>query len=279
MDVGRMLAVKPSVLDSTDISDSALAKFHSSSIQNIHICGRRGPEHATFTFPELREILKLDETNLLINQETIQGCKERIIKFDDVTKDLRSRIETMLEVSKVAIKEDFRTIHLHFFLSPIEILGENRVEGIVFAINELINGRIVPTEKKVSMKCGLVISAIGYESKEINGLKYENGRVLNIDGRVIGRNTYVVGWAKRGASGVIGANKSDSVSVAKLIVEDLKIPKQRLSLNDLLANKGVSYISQEQWELLNQSEIYAGKSQGRPRIKFINKKDMLDLLF
>jgi ferredoxin--NADP+ reductase len=68
--------------------------------------------------------------------------------------------------------------------------------------------------------CGLVITAIGYEAASIPGIPYERGKVINSDGRV-NENMYVVGWAKRGPSGVIGTNKSDASDVMKLLVEDL----------------------------------------------------------
>ena len=46
-------------------------------------------------------------------------------------------------------------------------------------------------------------------------MPYENGKVVNTDGRV-NENLYVVGWAKRGPSGVIGTNKSDAAVVKML---------------------------------------------------------------
>ena len=137
------------------------------------------------------------------------------------------------------------------------------------------DGKVISTGETFSIQCGLVVSAIGYEAEEIAGLKYESGRVSNIDGRVTGKNIYVVGWAKRGPSGVIGTNKSDSSEVVKLLIEDLKAPKNGADLGEILSKRGVVHISQAHWELINQAEVAAGEPHGKPRVKFTDRKRML----
>ena len=56
IDVARMLSLNPKELDPTDTAQYALDKFHNSAIREVHLFGRRGPEHAAFTSPELREL-------------------------------------------------------------------------------------------------------------------------------------------------------------------------------------------------------------------------------
>ena len=97
------------------------------------------------------------------------------------------------------------------------------------------------------------------------------------DGRVEGVNTYVVGWAKRGPSGVIGTNKSDSTEVMKLLVEDLDSPKVGQGIEQLLSKRGVMHVSQELWERINSAEISAGEQLGKPRVKFVKREEMLGL--
>jgi len=112
--------------------------------------------------------------------------------------------------------------------TPKEILGTDRVEGVVYSTP---NG-------DVTVKCGLVITAIGYQAEGIAGVPYENGKVVNTDGRVTA-NMYVVGWAKRGPSGVIGTNKSDAAAVIELLVSDLKSPKNAGDISELLTHQVV----------------------------------------
>jgi len=101
------------------------------------------------------------------------------------------------------------------------------------------------------------------------------GIVENIEGRVSGTNIYVVGWAKRGPSGVIGTNKSDAANVMELLVSNLQIPKNSFDLANHLRTKGVVHISQGNWEKLNAAEVSAGESSGKPRVKFTDRKEML----
>jgi ferredoxin--NADP+ reductase len=130
------------------------------------------------------------------------------------------------------------------------------------------------SDERFSVKCGLVITAIGYESAAIPGIAYEHGKVVNNEGRV-GENLYVVGWAKRGPSGVIGTNKSDSSDVIKLLVEDLRSAKSSSDITALLADK--RYVSQSKWEAINASEVAAGEPLGKPRKKFVRHEDLLNI--
>ena len=275
MDVARMLALEPKELDPTDTAEHALEKLHSSSIRKVHICGRRGPEHAAFTSPELRELPKLEHTDVHIDLHQIHEAKTRAESLGEVPKDVKSNLDAMKLIAEAEKKGHARSMYFHFLSTPVEIKGDKRVEEVVFGINEVKDGKVVATGENFSIKCGLVISAIGYESEEISGLVYEKGRVANEDGRVKGRNIYVVGWAKRGPSGVIGTNKSDSSDVMKLLVEDLTTPKTGKSLSEMLASKGTVHISQGQWELINQAEVAAGEPLGKPRVKFTDRNKML----
>ena len=275
MDVARMLALEPKELDPTDTAEHALEKLHSSSIRKVHICGRRGPEHAAFTSPELRELPKLEHTDVYIDLHQIHEAKTRAESQGEVPKDVKSNLDAMQLIAEAEKKGHARSMYFHFLSTPVEIKGDKRVEEVVFGINEVKDGKVVATGENFSVKCGLVVSAIGYESEEISGLTYEKGRVTNEDGRVKGRNIYVVGWAKRGPSGVIGTNKSDSSDVMKLLVEDLTTPKKGRSLSEILASKGTVHISQGQWELINQAEVAAGEPLGKPRVKFTDRKRML----
>ena len=64
MDCARMLALEPTELDPTDTADRAMEFFHRSSIRKVYIAGRRGPEHAAFTAPELRELSQIGRAHV-----------------------------------------------------------------------------------------------------------------------------------------------------------------------------------------------------------------------
>jgi ferredoxin--NADP+ reductase len=264
MDVARMLALEPSELDPTDTADHAIATFKKSSIREVVISARRGPEHAAFTSPELRELPKLDHTNVLISHADIAAAIERT--GDAPEKDVKSNLDAMLLISEKEATNHDRTMKFQFLATPVEIKGNGKVEEVVF--------QKTGSDEKFSIKCGLVITAIGYEAASIAGVPYERGKVLNTDG-FVNENLYVVGWAKRGPSGVIGTNKSDASDVMKLLVAGLKAVKNNGDVSDLLADK--KFVSQSHWEAINAAEVAAGEPLGKPRRKIVNTAEMLEI--
>jgi ferredoxin--NADP+ reductase len=264
MDVARMLALEPSELDPTDTADHAIAALKNSSIREVVISARRGPEHAAFTSPELRELPKLEHTNVLINKSDIEAAIVRA--GETIEKDTKSNLDAMLLISEKDSTSHDRTMKFQFLATPIEIKGSNKVEEVVF--------QKTGSEDKFTVKCGLVITAIGYEAASIPGIPYERGKVVNTDGRV-DESLYVVGWAKRGPSGVIGTNKSDASDVMKLLVAGLKSAKNNGDVNDLLKDK--KFVSQSHWEAINAAEVAAGEPLGKPRKKAVLREELLGL--
>ena len=272
MDVGRMFALDPHELDSTDTADHALIALHASSIRKTFICGRRGPEHAAFTAPELRELPKLEHTDVYLDPESISQAQSRAEMLGEIEKDLRSNLEAMKSVAEADKKGNTRSLTFKFLSTPLEIRGSEKVEEIIFGINKVDGDKVVSTGETYSIKCGIVVSAIGYEAIHLDGLPYEKGRVINTDGRV-SENVYVVGWAKRGPSGVIGTNKSDASTVVDLLVSDLKEPKVNPGIDVLL--KGKTIVDQTGWTKINSKEISEGEITGKPRKKIVSTEQMI----
>ena len=260
MDVARMLALEPSELDPTDTADHAIDAFKNSNIRKVYISARRGPEHAAFTSPELRELPKLEHTNIIMNKGDIEAAIVRA--GDEPEKEVKSNLDAMLLIAENPKSEHERTMEFLFQHTPQEILGTDRVEGVVYST----------PSGEVTIKCGLVITAIGYQAQGIEGVPYENGKVVNNDGHVK-ENLYVVGWAKRGPSGVIGTNKSDAAAVVELLVSNLRSPKGAGDVSDLLTHQVV--ISQSDWQKINEAEVAAGETKGKPRVKSVEREVLL----
>ena len=260
MDVARMLALEPSELDPTDTADHAIDAFKNSNIRKVYISARRGPEHAAFTSPELRELPKLEHTNVIMNKGDIEAAIVRV--GDEPEKEVKSNLDAMLLIADNPKSEHERTMEFLFQHTPQEILGTDRVEGVVYST----------PSGEITIKCGLVITAIGYQAQGIEGVPYENGKVVNNDGHVK-ENLYVVGWAKRGPSGVIGTNKSDAAAVMELLVSNLKSPKGAGDVSDLLTHQVV--VSQGDWQKINEAEVAAGETKGKPRVKSVEREVLL----
>ena len=260
MDVARMLALEPSELDPTDTADHAIDAFKNSNIRKVYISARRGPEHAAFTSPELRELPKLEHTNVVMNKGDIEAAIVRV--GDEPEKEVKSNLDAMLLIAENPKSEHERTMEFLFQHTPQEILGTDRVEGVVYST----------PSGEITIKCGLVITAIGYQAQGIEGVPYENGKVVNNDGHVK-ENLYVVGWAKRGPSGVIGTNKSDAAAVMELLVSNLRSPKGAGDVSDLLTHQVV--VSQSDWQKINEAEVAAGETKGKPRVKSVEREVLL----
>ena len=260
MDVARMLALEPSELDPTDTADHAIAALKKSGIRKVYICARRGAEHAAFTSPELRELPKLEHTNVIISKADIDAAI--LAAGDSPEKDVKSNLDAMLAIAEHEKTNHERTMEFLFHHVPTEIKGTGQVQEVIFK---------TPAGEKV-IKAGLVISAIGYEAASLEGIPYEKGKVVNTDGRV-NENVYVVGWAKRGPSGVIGTNKSDAADVMKLLVEDLGTPKNSGDITDVITHNKV--VTQQHWQAINEAEVAAGEPVGKPRRKSVAREDLL----
>jgi ferredoxin--NADP+ reductase len=187
---------------------------------------------------------------------------------------------------------------VRFLLSPIKLLGAGRVEGLVLGRNRLVAGRsgevrAEPTGDTESLPVGLVFRSVGYFGTGVPGAPFDakRGIIPNEQGRVVsGPGTvapgeYVVGWIKRGPSGVIGTNKPDAVESADLLLEDagrgaLNSPAEpdRLAVDQRLAARGVRVVSWADWQRLDDLEKRHGAAQGRPRLKFTRVEEMLAAL-
>jgi len=262
MDVARMLALEPSELDPTDTADHAIDLFKKSAVRTVVISARRGAEDAAFTSPELRELPKLEHTNVEISKKDIEDALARV--GAEIEKDTKSNLDAMLLIAEREATNHERTMKFQFLATPVEIKGNGRVEEVVF--------KKTGGDETFSIKCGLVVTAIGYQAAPLEGIPYENGKVVNVDGRVAA-DIYVVGWAKRGPSGVIGTNKSDAADVMKLLIAGLKAPKSSGDISELIAGKKI--VTQTHWQAINEAEIAAGEPLGKPRRKAVDREALL----
>jgi ferredoxin--NADP+ reductase len=96
----------------------------------------------------------------------------------------------------------------------------------------------------------------------------------------------VVGWIKRGPSGIIGTNKPDAHETVDHLLEDAAIGKTLRPLyptrgaieENLLRKRNIDFVTYDDWRLLDRLEIENGEAIGRPRVKFTSVEDMMDAL-
>ena len=176
---------------------------------------------------------------------------------------------------------------LRFLVSPVAIVGADRVEGVEVVRNELVaeGGRLVarPTGEHETIPCGIVLRSVGYRGVELPGLPFDAaaGVLPNEGGRVDGaERTYAAGWIKRGPSGVIGTNKKDAAETVESLLADaraglLAAPNDD-DLEALLDQRGVAFVEYAGWQAIDAAERAAGEPAGRPRVKLHAWDDLLE---
>ncbi|MBO0879543.1 MAG: NADP oxidoreductase, partial [Mycobacterium sp.] len=185
-----------------------------------------------------------------------------------------------------------RRIVFRFFTSPIEINGDTKVEQIVLGRNELVsddNGRVVAkdTGAREQLPVQLVVRSVGYRGVPTPGLPFDSNTatIPNTNGRVAGsRNEYVVGWIKRGPTGVIGTNKKDSQDTVDTLLGDLAAAgpadfgaDHAQQLTDWLASRQPKLVTDAHWKLIDEYERSAGEPHGRPRVKLPSLAELLHI--
>lgn len=298
VDVARILARTPDELRQTDIADYALEALAQSKVREIIILGRRGPAQAKFTSLELKELGNLAGADVIINP--------RELELDPLSAEYLRSGESRTAVRNYEILQEFarsrpldkpKRIVMRFLLSPVELLGTERVEAIRMVKNEICErGHFMspcPTDEFETIPVGLVFRSIGYQGVPLPDVPFDDvqGIIPNKRGRVINehgermRGEYAVGWIKRGAVGIIGSNKPDAQETVEYLLRDMAYHQHfcpanpaRDAIVTLLQRRGIRYISYDDWRTLDRLEIERGEAAGRPRVKFTNVQEMLSAL-
>jgi ferredoxin/flavodoxin---NADP+ reductase len=296
-DVARMLALTRDELAATDVADHALEVMAESNVREIVVLGRRGPAQAAFTNPELLELGDMTDADIIVDpgDAELDPLSRAFIESEEASGTKKKNVKIISEYSQRVPEGKPRRIVLRFLVSPVEILGSERVEGIRIARNELVEDetgalRPRPTGETEEIECGLVFRSIGYRGTALDGIPFDErhavipndrGRILDGDGPVAGE--YVVGWIKRGPTGIIGTNKRDAQETVELLLEDLdagRLPDpadpDRDSLDALIAERRPDAVSYAGWEAIDRVEKAAGEPHGRPRVKLCSFDELLE---
>jgi ferredoxin/flavodoxin---NADP+ reductase len=313
IDVARMLVLAPEELAPTDTADHALEILARSSVREVVVVGRRGPAQAAFTNPELLELGELSDADVIVDPEEL----ERALSVHDEAAaqeaTARRNVEILREYAQRTPTAGRKRVVLRFLLSPVELLaGEDGALATVELVrNELVADecgalRARATGKSETIPAGLVFRAIGYRGVPLPGVSFddraavilnEGGRVLDPDSRAPLPGEYVVGWIKRGPSGVIGTNKKDAQETVDAMLADLAagaasgdgaseptgdanaahVPSrpEAAAIERLLRERRPELVTYSGWEAIDLHERELGERAGRPRVKLTNIEEML----
>jgi ferredoxin--NADP+ reductase len=272
------------------VPDRVLDVFRHSQVTDVHLIARRGPVQAKFTPEELRGMNDLADADIVIRPEDMLLTDDEEMQISK-NRQLRTNVAMLREWAQRPLRGNARRIHIRFLQRPVRILGENRVEGLLLERNEPVaDGRVRGTGKLETLELGMIFRSVGYQALPLSDVPFDEarsniphrqGRVLDEDGQ-LAEGEYVTGWAKRGPTGVIGSNKSDSAETVSNLLADLaarasgtaRDPREILTL---MEDRGVNYTNWANWLRLDDHEVELGRTQGRPRVKIPALHSMLEI--
>lgn len=120
----------------------------SSKIRKVIMVGRRGPLQAAYTIKELREMLKLEQCQTIWNSEDFAGVAEYIPSLARPKKRITElMLKSLSEKSKGNYSKEFRPV---FFRSPIEILGQDKVQSVLLGVNTLVDDDLLKKKSSIN---------------------------------------------------------------------------------------------------------------------------------
>ncbi|MQA12670.1 MAG: NAD(P)-binding protein [Pseudonocardiaceae bacterium] len=287
VDVARILAKTAQELRVTDMPDHVLDVLDASTITDIHMVGRRGPAQAKFTTKELRELGELANADVVVDpaELVLDAAGEQVVESD---KTVRRNLEALREWSQRTPEGRPRRLHVRFLHSPVGVLGNGRVEGVELERNELDgNGGVTGTGEQTTIPAQLLLRSVGYRGLPLSGVPFDEraGVIPHQQGRVhrdgaTAPGEYVVGWIKRGPTGVIGTNKGDAKETVATLLSDLdELPRAPHrdpdALPSLLEQRGACVVTWAGWEAISAAEEALGVAAGRTRVKIADREALL----
>ena len=299
VDVARMLVLEPAELALTDTADHALPELAGAGIEEVVLLGRRGPAQAAFTNPELRELGELTRADIHVEPadlELDEHSRQWLEHEADAT--ARRNVDLLREYAQREPQGKSHLVSLRFLRSPVAVLGggeDGPVNGLRVVRNRIEPGtdgrlRAAATGEVEEIECGLVLRSIGYRGSPVDDVPFdhERGLIRNVGGRVCDeagrshRGEYVVGWIKRGPTGVIGTNKKDAADTVAKVLEDASAGALGEPTNpdadataSWLLERAPDAVSWEGWSAIDEQERSAGEPHGRPRIKIVSVADLV----
>ena len=218
----------------------------------------------------------------------------------ETDKQARANVQYLTEKSREGQGASPKNVHLRLLRSPVEIIGEyGHVVGVKIERNVLAkreSGEMRPrgSGEFETIPCGTIFRSVGYHGIPLQGVPFdqvngvipnERGRVVNLGSGEVVRGQYVVGWIKRGPTGLLGTNKGDSGETVDAMLEDIqgqtapmRDEQEPEAIESLLKSKEASYLTFSDWKELDLLEVEKGAALGKIRQKFVHLSDMLDAL-
>ena len=286
LDVARLLLIGPDELTaSSDMVPHAVDALANSAIEEVVVIGRRGPEHAAFTSAELLALVNHPDINVVVDPDELASLPDDEPEDRTASTFAAQRKADLLRRAAEGSNGGPKRLVLRFGLTPAEVVGGEQVEGLVLE-------RTGAADETETIPAGLVLRATGYRTVSAAGVPFDElaGRFAHQDGRVtdpgsgdVVPRTYAVGWAKRGATGIIGTNRACAVETAAAILDDYvdgRLPESvgdATALDALLVEREIAIVDLDSWRRIDEHEQALGQESGRPRVKVTDRDQQLKI--
>ncbi len=273
LDVARILSSDPATLEGTDIADHALAALRDRPVAEVVLLGRRGPDDAAYSAPELLALREMHERHgveLVVDDHDPRTGAAIDAAAAGATAGLLQGLRR--------IRPDYadppaagRRIVLRFHETVAAVDGDERVTGVRLSGGE-------------DVRAGLLVTAIGYGGRPVPGLPFDeaNGVVPNDSGRVDGvAGAYAVGWCKRGSSGGIGDNRVDAAETVRTLLDDAvagRLAGDRRGSKRFArtaARAAADHVDADGLRRILAAEADRGRRAGRPAAKFATVHELV----
>ncbi|GAA2428705.1 FAD-dependent oxidoreductase [Streptomyces macrosporus] len=273
LDVARILVTDPEALAGTDIADHALRALHAGRVREVVVLGRRGPEDAAYTRPELLALTHLSGVRVVVDDHDPRtGASIDAAGPKDKAAVLRGVARERVDWTRPPAPG--RRIVLRFHSAPVELLGDEGVRAV----------RTTGAAGETEIPAGMVLRAVGHRGVPVAGLPFDEatGTVPHEAGRVTGRpGTYVVGWIKRGPSGGIGANRVCAAETVGTLLRDaldgaLPAPTGGArAFHRLARRRSRRLVDARGLAAIDRTEVARGRREGRPRVKLATSRELV----
>ncbi|WP_031065583.1 FAD-dependent oxidoreductase [Streptomyces sp. NRRL WC-3742] len=318
VDIARILLTDPDRLAGTDIADHALAALRGGRVREVVLLARRGPEQAAWTRAEFLALRELPGVELVV--EDHPRVRAVIESAAPGSRAALLAGLPFVPYGADAEPAAGRRIVLRFLSAPVELVAgaDGRVAGVTVertapadgvgdgrgegagegtgdgrgeaAPGDGPVGPVAGTGERETLAAGLVVRSIGHRGVPVPGLPFDEAAatVAHEGGRVVDPATgrplpgaYVVGWAKRGPSGGIGANRACARETVDALLDDagaraLSTPAgSRRDFEKLVRTRRPDAVGLRELRAVERAERARGEAEGRPRVKLATVPELL----
>ncbi|KAG2424026.1 hypothetical protein HXX76_014850 [Chlamydomonas incerta] len=323
LDCARALLAPAARYRPTDMAAHALAQLAGGSgVREVHLVARRGPVQAACTPKELKELLTecgVSARTSAPDQLDVSAADAAEMKATRLKRRVHELVsKAVADGAKQAAGgggEARRELYFDFYRNPVEVVRggpDGAVTGLKVERTVVQPGGggggggapvAVGSGQFEVIPCQLVLKSIGYRGLPLEGVAFDSRRgvVPNVEGRVLqaapdaaaaakpdlDSGLYVVGWLKRGPTGIIGTNLVDAEETAGALLADAPAllqarrggaggaPEGLAGLAGLLQARRVRAVDWGRWRVLDEAEVAAGRAEGRVREKVTQVGAML----